>query len=320
MKISVIICCYNSQSRLPETLRHLAFQKVPSDFLWEVVLVDNNSIDDTATIAQNIWKELGAPVELSLVQEKTPGLSHARKKGVIEAKGEIIVFCDDDNWFNPNYLKVVCGIFDEQKNVMIIGGTGIEKTDSDKFPAWFSHVKQRYAVGSYSNTSGYVDSVYGAGMALKKNIADIIFNHNYSFKLKDRTGNSLSSGGDTEICYITRLLGFKIWWQVNNSFIHFIPQSRLSKRYAISLVSEAGNTKFRLIGLMSLIHGDNISKSTFNQLKRDIRKLFFSIRFLFRPTNYTLFLFQVLPILVFWKNVIVSFNQYKKFYKKEYWT
>ena len=95
MKASVIVCCYNSAPRLRETLLHLAQQEVTEGFNWEVVLVDNNSTDGTAEVAQSLWAKYGNPVPLRIVKEHTPGLSYARKKGVEESKGELLVFCDD---------------------------------------------------------------------------------------------------------------------------------------------------------------------------------------------------------------------------------
>ena len=88
----MIICCYNSATRLPQTLKHLAEQQVPQDLNWEVIVVDNNSTDHTAEVAKDLWVQYGSPVNLKVVPEWNPGLSNARKKGVYEAKGEIIMF------------------------------------------------------------------------------------------------------------------------------------------------------------------------------------------------------------------------------------
>src|SRR5688572_20942184 len=102
--ISVIICCYNSSQRIGETLRHLARQQFPEDFRYEVLLVDNDSTDDTTAVARAIWdKEGPAGIPLRIVEELRAGQMYARDKGVKEAAYDSIVFCDDDNWLNPDY-------------------------------------------------------------------------------------------------------------------------------------------------------------------------------------------------------------------------
>jgi glycosyltransferase involved in cell wall biosynthesis len=53
--VSVIICCYNSEKRIEEVLHHLDKQKDTNHFLWEIILVDNASTDNTAEIARNTW-------------------------------------------------------------------------------------------------------------------------------------------------------------------------------------------------------------------------------------------------------------------------
>ena len=54
--ISIIICCYNSASRLEKTIQHIALQKQVS-FSFEVVLVDNKSTDKTSSVAQELFSK-----------------------------------------------------------------------------------------------------------------------------------------------------------------------------------------------------------------------------------------------------------------------
>src|SRR6185437_8424396 len=101
--ISVIICCYNSATRLPETLKHLAAQHCP-ELNWELLIIDNASSDATSAEAPALWMQFGSTVPMRVIPEPTAGLSHARNKGVAEARHELILFCDDDNHFAPDYL------------------------------------------------------------------------------------------------------------------------------------------------------------------------------------------------------------------------
>jgi hypothetical protein len=107
--VSVVLCCYNSVGRLPETLRHLSMQRLPSGCQWEVLLVDNASQDDTAFVASGLWEDLGRPAPLRIVHEPIPGLSSARNAGIRNACYEYVILCDDDNWLAPdNLLNTLC--------------------------------------------------------------------------------------------------------------------------------------------------------------------------------------------------------------------
>src|SRR4051794_7116729 len=98
--ISIIICCYNSSKRLPATLKHIAQQKMRSNILWEVIVVDNNSADDTKEVAVREWRKYNLSVPFKVVTEQKQGLIHAREKGYAEAAYQLLLFCDDDNWLD----------------------------------------------------------------------------------------------------------------------------------------------------------------------------------------------------------------------------
>ncbi len=72
--VSVIICCYNSSSRLIPTLNHLAKQEITRHIRWEIVVVNNSSTDNTAEVAIETWKQHNVAVPLYIVDEPVSGL------------------------------------------------------------------------------------------------------------------------------------------------------------------------------------------------------------------------------------------------------
>ena len=92
--ISVVLCTFNNSNSLALALKELADQKVPVDASVEIIIVDNNSPDNTAAVVAPF---LNHPhIRFSYVFEGQQGLSFARNSGVFKASGEYILFTDDD--------------------------------------------------------------------------------------------------------------------------------------------------------------------------------------------------------------------------------
>ncbi|MEO8577881.1 MAG: glycosyltransferase [Gemmatimonadales bacterium] len=232
--VSVVICSYNSRGKLPETLRHLAIQLPVPDVPYELIIVDNNCTDDTLAVAENHWTELGAPFPLRFVTEPRPGLTFARIKGVQLAALDYVVFCDDDNWLCEDYLSKTYRHFESKKEIALLGGVGVPEFEAQP-PDWFNAVKGfGYAVGDEGRQTGYVTSLYGAGMALRKSAFLQVINKN-GLSVSDRNGSQLFSGGDTEISQVISKAGYRIYLDCSMTFKHFLPKNRLTWSYYLQL-------------------------------------------------------------------------------------
>ena len=84
--ISIVICCYNSENRLPKVLEHLEQQVMSESIAWEVLVVDNASKDRTAEVADKSWNR--EDVSIRVVYEPKPGLSNARLCGIANSSRE----------------------------------------------------------------------------------------------------------------------------------------------------------------------------------------------------------------------------------------
>ena len=94
MELSVVIPTYKRAALLEGALGTLAMQEGRGSLKWEVVVVDNNSQDDTADVVESVSKSTTIPIVY--VFEPRQGLSHARNRGIKETRGSIIAFIDDD--------------------------------------------------------------------------------------------------------------------------------------------------------------------------------------------------------------------------------
>ena len=230
---SIIVCCYNSALRLPETLRHLAAQEVLSIIPWEVIVVNNGSKDNTSVVATKEWEKHSCNAAFKVVDQPIPGLSSARKMGVEQATFEYILFCDDDNWLAPDYVQSAFEIMNADPTVGVLGGQ-TEVMSEIPLPEWFDDVKGNFAVGKQHSESGDITSrgyLWGAGFVLRKNILMNCYKLGLVSLLSGRKANELSSGDDTEICQWFIMSGYKLYYDERLKLRHFIPEARLKQDY-----------------------------------------------------------------------------------------
>lgn len=232
--LSVVICCYNSATRIGTTLKYLAEQK-NIDFPVEIILVNNASTDSTVETAQKEWHSLRALSSVTIVEEPLPGLMNARIAGIVAAKYTYIVFCDDDNHLFDNYLSCVFNHFESYPNIGAIGGEGIVTSDIE-IPDWFSYFSNFYACFPQKNAK----VLYGAGMSVRTDILRFILMHSQSFHLIGRSSGGLAGGDDHELCYLIKATGVGISYVPSLRFYHYMPPVRLTEMYLRKILYGSG--------------------------------------------------------------------------------
>lgn len=109
MNISLIICSRNRGKFLGETLQRLPHEALMTHGV-ELILVDNDSEDETATVMQDFAEKVSYPVRYE--REATRGLSYARNRGIAQSRGEVLVFTDDDCYLREDYFYALKKHFD----------------------------------------------------------------------------------------------------------------------------------------------------------------------------------------------------------------
>src|ERR1041385_8311922 len=130
MKFSVVIATYNRAEELVRTLDSLSTLQVAAP--WEVIIVDNNSSDNTREVVLQAAENF--PVPLRYLYEKQQGRSAALNTGIKAAQGEIIATTDDDVRVAPNWLTNGDRSLKEW-NCDYLGGKALPIW-SGKRPAW----------------------------------------------------------------------------------------------------------------------------------------------------------------------------------------
>lgn len=101
--ISIVLCTYNRSGYLRKVLESISASELLESVCWEVVIVDNNSVDDTAGVARDFAARI--PERFRYIFEKRQGKSHALNRGIGESKGDVLVFVDDDVTVEASWLR-----------------------------------------------------------------------------------------------------------------------------------------------------------------------------------------------------------------------
>jgi GT2 family glycosyltransferase len=115
--VSVVVCSHNGAKTIRRTCEALMEVDYPE---MEVIVVDDGSTDETASIAEGFG--------FTVIRTENRGLSAARNTGAEEAAGEYVAYLDDDAWPDPHWLKHIVHTF-EQGGFAAVGGPNIPPLD-----------------------------------------------------------------------------------------------------------------------------------------------------------------------------------------------
>lgn len=128
--LSVVICTYNRHELLRSALDALLPQS-PADFVYEVVVVDNNSTPETRALVDDLARR---DARVRYVREPRQGNAHARNTGVAEARAPIIAYLDDDVTVRENWVEIIKTTFKETE-ADFIGGRVLPRWEEPP-PSW----------------------------------------------------------------------------------------------------------------------------------------------------------------------------------------
>ncbi len=237
---SIIICCYNAAKRLPATLEYLSKLDI-FDIDCELIVVDNNSNDNTLEVVNNCWKSFNKPFELKYLKQPQPGKTNAWNLGVKNAKGEYVVMCDDDNWLPENYFKKIATIFNQNEKIAMVGVKSIGVFE-EELPDWFASISGFWAIGSQYSHSGYITNehkkLWGAGVIFKREA----LNHLESFGYKQKFSGIKKEGmaEDHELFILLRLIGYEMYYCDEIEIKHFMPKGRITWNNYLQTTKLAG--------------------------------------------------------------------------------
>lgn len=242
MKIDVIICTKNPKSHYFEAvLEALRNQSLSREF-WDLYIVDNGS---TPPVKECLPAKYDQLITKIFVEDK-PGLTHARLVGIQNTQEELIVFVDDDNVLDENYLEKALEIGTKWTCLGTWGGQ-ISGTFEQEPPQWSKRYLNWLAVRVFdtdlwSNLPfNSTSHPYGAGMCIRRCVAQAylkLVNLDHRHLGLDRKGNRLWGGGDADIAYTCSSLGLGNGIFTSLHLTHLMPLTRLEEGYLLKLVED----------------------------------------------------------------------------------
>lgn len=226
--ISIIICCYNSAWIIQQSLSALKKQAVPTDFKWEVLIVNNLCTDNTVEIVQSCLEN--SNIDYRIIDETKAGLLYARQRGINEARYMYSIFCDDDNLLDPSYVYGMYEVMRTHPDCGAAGGTGLPKWEVEPH-VLISSYPDAYACGDQS-ANRY--TLFGAGLCVRTQLVKDIYD-SQPFYLVGRCGDKLFGGDDGELVMSIILKGYHKRYVSELTFVHMIPKKRLSLAYFYNL-------------------------------------------------------------------------------------
>jgi len=175
LRATVAICTRNRSVMLRRVLESFCTQLVPKGVPWELLVVDNGSTDATSEVAAAFVSRL----PLRLVQEPEPGLSAARNRAVSEARGEYLLWIDDDAIPEPGWIAAYLEAFLAWPEAALFGGPIAVAFDAP-LPDWFRRVLP------------VIGGVYGQcdlgtePIALRASVTELPFGTNYVTRLVEQ--------------------------------------------------------------------------------------------------------------------------------------
>jgi glycosyltransferase involved in cell wall biosynthesis len=268
IEISVVICTRDRVAHLERTLATLARQEAP--VAWETVVVDNGSRDGTAVRVAELAD--GFPVPLRLAAEHRYGLAHARNHGLNRARGEVVIFIDDDVNCRPGWLLKHAEVFRDST----VGGAGgkILPLLPPETPQWFHDLlpheiggpTSRYDFGDEPRDIGLsMPPPFGANMAVRRHLALAVG----GFRTDLGWGPQMIPSEEMEFFARVRALGVRLCYVPEAVVEHRIDPARVTRQYYLTWQRGYGRSKF----VIAPVHGIGQRLRSARQLVKEIWRL-----------------------------------------------
>ncbi len=229
-RLTVVVATYNRAESLIRCLRSFRDQSLPREE-WEVVVVNNNSKDDTEERFDDFVKE-NPDLPVRMVREERQGLSHARNCGMEAAMSPYIAIIDDDETVNRDFVRGYVEFFDAHPKAVAAGGRIVPRYEQER-PVWMSPYTERPIANPLDLGDGV--QVFGRGrcpgggnMAVRRTAIERYGAFDPSL---GRTGKRLIGGEETDFFNRLARSGEPFYYVPQSIIYHHISPDKLTRDY-----------------------------------------------------------------------------------------
>jgi glycosyltransferase involved in cell wall biosynthesis len=246
MMVTIILCTYNRCQLLKRALVSLMAIVLPENVEWELLVVDNNSSDQSRQTVADF--ENRYPRRVRYLFEGKPGKSHALNAGVAEARGDVLVFTDDDITVQPTWLQNLTSSLTDA-HWAGAGGPVLRDWNNLTPPRWLS--ADEFGSGPLvmfdcGHVAGLLKvAPIGANMAFRKSM--FVKYGGFRTDLGPRPGNEIRSE-DVEFGCRLMAAGERLRYEPSAAVYHPVEQKRLDKRYFLKWSFDLGRGSVRQYG------------------------------------------------------------------------
>jgi len=249
MKITVILCTYNRCRSLSKSLESLVSQTLPAAIDWEVLVVDNNSRDETRGVAEEFCRRY--PGRFRYIFEPRAGKSNALNTGVREALGEILAFIDDDAMAEPSWLQNLTAELHGSEWAGAGGRILPEKSFSP--PGWLSaELPSSFAplalVDLGPQSGPLSESPSGTNMAFRREIFQRYGGFRTDLGPQPNSPNPQKCE-DSEFGHRLLAAGERLRYEPSAVVFHAVPEIRRHKKYFLTWWFDKGRSDLRESGM-----------------------------------------------------------------------
>lgn len=277
-KISIVICTYNRERFLPGLFESIKSQTLDRT-LYEVILVNNNSTDNTRKLCYE-FMEQNPDINCRYFDETNQGLSWARNRGVKESLGEYITFADDDALLAPDFSEMACKYLDEHPNVAEVGGPILLKY-MGRVPDWENPYMNSLLGYFQPSLVGYrmerKNRKYprGSNMTFRRTIFEkgILFDCELG-----RVGRLLLGGEEKDIAYRIFDSGEAIDYEPSIVVYHLVPEERTTMDFIKRQALGTGRSE----RLRSKLPGNSFFKRVVVELAKWCATIILWVKYMFQ--------------------------------------
>lgn len=273
MKLTVFLFCHKSHLTIKDVLISLSLQSFKNFKL--VVLADNVDKLTTSILTNEIFVKSLNFEDLIIENHCFNGKSNANIFGIENYPSDVIVWCDDDNCFDYDYLKAINLLFSSQKDLGVVGPGVVRAVDlyrkplEEKYKSFFQEkcLLEHFYIGGPQY--GFENIPAGTGMAFRYEIGLMGVNliNQGIWGKHDRIGLKMTSGNDTQFSYLAFLNGYKIGLSGLLKLDHLTTPAKLKYSYLRKMyfaVNSCHIAHVEALPNLKNVFENRIIKSTYN--------------------------------------------------------